>query len=319
MDDCKSSIGLVLSGGGAKGAYQVGIVKAMAEMDVPIAAISGASIGALNGAVVASSASLDDAASRLENLWNAIAEDPPLGDGIPTSIRLLEAAGLRLSDDLRYTARIANEVAHNLLPSIRSPETGALMDNKRIRKLVAEYVSVEQLAAGIPLYVSVYPNRNLLETLLGAGLARLRIKKNPDAEFLHRQSLPPEDQHTALLASAAIPFLLAAQEIDGEKYVDGGIGGIDASSGNTPIVPLIDAGYNPIIVTHLSDHSAWNRQKHATTAIIEIERYEKIDRTQVLPEFFDMISFQPKKIHSWINQGYEDTIRSVRPWLKFIL
>ncbi|MDR3280464.1 MAG: patatin-like phospholipase family protein [Synergistaceae bacterium] len=319
MDGGKSSIGLVLSGGGAKGAYQVGIIKAMAEMEVPIAAISGASIGALNGAVAASSSSLGDAVSRLANLWDAIADDPPLGDKIPTSIRLLEAAGFRLSDDLRYTARLAKEVAHNLLPSIRSPETGALVDNSRIRKLVSEYVSVEQLSTGIPLYVSVFPNRNILETILGAGLATLRIKKNPESEFLHVQSLPPEDQHRALLASSAIPFLLAAQEIDGEKYVDGGIGGLDASRGNTPLVPLIDAGCNPIIVTHLSDRSAWSKQKHETAAIIEIERYEKIDRTPVLPEVFDIISFQPKKIRSWINQGYEDTIRSVRPWLKFIL
>ena len=64
----RSSIGLVLSGGGAKGAYQVGIIKALAEMDVPIAAISGASIGALNGAVAASSDSLRDAAMRLEKI-----------------------------------------------------------------------------------------------------------------------------------------------------------------------------------------------------------------------------------------------------------
>ncbi|MDR1137334.1 MAG: patatin-like phospholipase family protein, partial [Synergistaceae bacterium] len=101
----RASIGLVLSGGGAKGAYQAGIVKALAEMNVPISAISGASIGALNGAVAAASESLSDAALRLEKLWKAIADDPPLGGKIPTSIRLLEAAGLRFSDDFRYTAR----------------------------------------------------------------------------------------------------------------------------------------------------------------------------------------------------------------------
>ena len=79
----RPNIGLVLSGGGAKGAYQAGIVKALAEMEAPISAISGASIGALNGAVAVSSASLSDAAERLEKLWGAIAEDPPLGEKIP--------------------------------------------------------------------------------------------------------------------------------------------------------------------------------------------------------------------------------------------
>ena len=188
----KSSIGLVLSGGGAKGAYQVGIIKALAEMDVPIAAISGASIGALNGAVAASSDSLDSAARRLEKLWRTIAEDPPLSEKIPTSIRFLEAIGLELDNDFRYAARLADEIANNLLPTILSPETGALVDNSRIRDLVAEYVSVEQLARGTPLYVSVYPkNKKTLDSLIGPGLARLRIKKNPGAEFLHVQSLQP--------------------------------------------------------------------------------------------------------------------------------
>ncbi|MCL2684609.1 MAG: patatin-like phospholipase family protein [Synergistaceae bacterium] len=315
-----SSIGLVLSGGGAKGAYQAGIIKALAEMDVPIAAISGASVGALNGAVAASSGSLRNAAGRLEKLWGIVAKDPPLCEKTPSLIRLLEAIGLKLSDDLRNTARITNEIAHNLLSTIMSPETGALVDNSRIRSLLSEYVSVEQLASGIPLYVSVYhKNKKTLATLIGPGLAKLRIGKNPESEFLHVQSLQPEDQHTALLASAAIPFLLAAQEIEGESYVDGGLGDVLTSAGNTPISPLLDAGCNPIIVTHLSDRSAWNRQKHPDAAIIEIKRDEKIDRTAVLPELFDVISFQPKKIHSWMEQGYSDTIRCVKPWLRFIL
>jgi NTE family protein len=313
------SIGLVLSGGGAKGAYQAGIVKALAEMGISVSAISGASIGALNGAVAAASASLTDAALRLQKLWKAIADDPPLGDEIPTSIRLLEAAGLRFSEDFRYTARILREMTHNLLPTILSPDTGALVDNSRIRKLLFEYVSAEQLAKGLPLYVSVHnTNKKLLETTIGSGLARLRIKRNPEAEFLHVQSLSCEDQYTALLASAAIPFLLSAQEIDGESYVDGGFGGVLTSQGNTPVTPLLDAGYNPIIVTSLSDRSAWNKQKHPDAAIIEINREEKIDRTPLLPEVFDIIAFQPKKIYSWMEQGYVDTMRSVKPWLPLI-
>jgi NTE family protein len=208
---------------------------------------------------------------------------------------------------------------HNLLPTMLSPETGSLVDNARIREMLAEYVSAERLAAGMPLYVSVYPNKNLLETILGSGLAKLRIKNNPESEFLLVQSLPPDDQYTALLASSAIPFLLSSQRIDGESYVDGGMGGLFSSQGNTPVTPLLDAGYNPIIVTHLSDRSAWNRQKHPDAAIIEINRETKINRAPLLPEVFDVISFNPKRIHSWIEQGYGDTLRCVKPWLKFIM
>ena len=45
--------GLVLSGGGGKGAYQAGVLKAITEMGVEITAISGASVGALNATLFA--------------------------------------------------------------------------------------------------------------------------------------------------------------------------------------------------------------------------------------------------------------------------
>lgn len=45
--------GLVLSGGGAVGAYQAGVVKALAECGTQISMVSGASIGAFNGAIIA--------------------------------------------------------------------------------------------------------------------------------------------------------------------------------------------------------------------------------------------------------------------------
>ena len=44
--------GLVLSGGGAKGSYEIGVWKAIKDMDIPIVAITGTSIGALNGAML---------------------------------------------------------------------------------------------------------------------------------------------------------------------------------------------------------------------------------------------------------------------------
>ena len=44
--------GLVLSGGGAVGAYQAGVVKALAECGTQISMVSGASIGAFNGAII---------------------------------------------------------------------------------------------------------------------------------------------------------------------------------------------------------------------------------------------------------------------------
>ncbi|MEM9838812.1 MAG: patatin-like phospholipase family protein [Pseudomonadota bacterium] len=68
--------GLVLSGGGARGAYQVGVLKALAELapgPVPFGVITGVSVGAINAAVIAEGA--DDfagAAAKLEQLWRSL-------------------------------------------------------------------------------------------------------------------------------------------------------------------------------------------------------------------------------------------------------
>src|SRR5665647_1013859 len=45
--------GLVLSGGGAKGAFEIGVWKAIRECDYPIGAVIGTSVGAINAAMIA--------------------------------------------------------------------------------------------------------------------------------------------------------------------------------------------------------------------------------------------------------------------------
>lgn len=68
--------GLVLSGGGARGAYQVGVIKALSEAlpgPSPFPVITGVSVGAINAAVLAEGA--DDfpkAARKLEDLWRSL-------------------------------------------------------------------------------------------------------------------------------------------------------------------------------------------------------------------------------------------------------
>ena len=305
----EGKVGLVLSGGGAKGAYQVGIVKALAELGVQVEGISGASIGAMNGAVVASSASMEDAAIRLEKLWETLAENPPVEDHQPTLLKAMNALGLEVKPGLRTAALFAKEMKRNLISTLSSPETGALVDNSRIQALMDDYITPEQLARGLPLYVSVFPNRNYVESLIGSSLAVLGIKDNPKSEFLHVQSLEPEEQRKALLASAAIPFIFQEQEIGGELYVDGGLGGLFTSQGNTPIEPLVENGYDTIIVTSLSERSRWSRGEYPDVRLLEIDREEPIDRAPVLPMVFDILSFHPDMIRSWIEQGYGDALR----------
>lgn len=65
--DLEKEYGLVLEGGGAKGAYQIGAWKALREAGVKIKGVAGTSVGALNGALIC----MDDV-EKAERLWNTI-------------------------------------------------------------------------------------------------------------------------------------------------------------------------------------------------------------------------------------------------------
>jgi len=59
--------GLVLGGGGAKGAYEIGVWKALRELEVPLIAVAGTSVGALNGAMI-----VQDDYDKAFELWTSI-------------------------------------------------------------------------------------------------------------------------------------------------------------------------------------------------------------------------------------------------------
>jgi len=59
--------GLVLGGGGAKGAYEIGVWKALRELEIPLIAVAGTSVGALNGAII-----VQDDYDKAFELWNSI-------------------------------------------------------------------------------------------------------------------------------------------------------------------------------------------------------------------------------------------------------
>lgn len=65
--DLSKEYGLVLEGGGAKGAYQIGVWKALKEAGVKIKGVAGSSVGALNGALIC----MDDL-KKAEALWRDI-------------------------------------------------------------------------------------------------------------------------------------------------------------------------------------------------------------------------------------------------------
>lgn len=312
--------GLVLSGGGAKGAYQVGVLKALLELDANIDMVAGASMGALNGAVLACAPSLPEGVQRLEKLWNTLAAASPMEANVPAYLKLLAAAGLTLGIPLSGVfARIPGlaQAMRKLGPGPTMKMAGdwletALLSDGPLKTLMDEYLDTDGLKHGLPLYVSVFESKDGLTDLLRCVVAEAGLADTPPSRFLHVQSLPAQEQRDALLASAAIPLLYKARQIGDARYSDGGQGGWQTAQGNTPITPLIEAGCKQVIVTHLTDGSLWSRHDFPSATVLEIR-----PQTPITPDGSPWgavkaaLGFDTANISRLMAQGYDDTMHCV--------
>ena len=252
-------LGLTLSGGGARGAYEAGVVRALAEENVKLHAVSGASIGALNGALVAASPTLSEAADRLEHLWKELGEIELLKEMI--DIKLIAAAGARLiiPSPIRFVAGYLYQLLVGKNELFAEFDNNGLLTNKPLRDILNTWISDDALEAGIPLHVSVYEKYSTPQALLAAISSVSGYGDTPHSRYRCLQDMPRHLRRKALLASAALPFVFASQQINGRQWIDGGLGDNLGETGNTPTTPLIEAGCNVIIVTLLQNGSFWNR------------------------------------------------------------
>lgn len=304
--------GVVLSGGGAKGAYQVGVLKALLELGSNVDMIAGASIGALNGGVLASAPNLKVGVERLDRLWKTLANSSPLKLKMPSYLTLLNAAGLSLGGAVAPSMNaFLKAAAHlGLLPARAAESNAGLLSDSPLKALMHEYLDMEGLMRGIPLYVSVYESAGgLRDALTWIAAETTGLFDTKPSSFLHVQSLPPSDRSEALLASAALPLLYQARAVGQHSFADGGLGGTLRSQGNTPITPLIKAGCKQVIVTNLSDGALWSRQDFPDTTVIEIRPQKLV--TPDGRETKALLGFDAANIQRLQEQGYEDTLHCV--------
>ncbi|EKO3928003.1 patatin-like phospholipase family protein [Vibrio metschnikovii] len=303
----KIKVGLVLSGGGAKGAYQVGVIKALSELGTEVHAVSGASIGALNGAILVSAGSLRQGAENLEQVWLTLANKSPVEVNKSVYLYLLVTAGLRFNPILTGIFATLSKAASRFDPDNNWLDPSVL-SNQPLKEMLERHLYLDQLNQGMPFYVSLFKSQGVVLDIARILSAEFGIAENPKSEFIHLQSKPREEQQKYLLASAAIPILFSSQSINGDVYTDGGQGGWSKQQGNTPIEPLIAAGCNLVIVTHLNDGSLWSRHDYPETTILEIRPQQSISRHHgTLGGVKNVLGFNRENITSWIQQGYEDT------------
>lgn len=316
--DNTAKLGLVLTGGGAKGAYHVGALQAIAELGIPVHGVAGASIGALNGAIVATAPSMHQAWENLRDIWDSLADDKvvAMSPKAPAYIAMMTGMGAALhampvfSAVVNAASKLAGEFGFDA-PGIDAE----LLDDSTLVRLLERCISPEAIKQGLPMYVSVYESGGALNDIFGVLKSSLRLGNTRNSDFLHIQSLRDDEMQQALMASAALPMLFRSRTIQGRRYTDGGQGDWYGVGGNTPVQPLVDAGYDTIIVVHLCDGSAWDRSQYPDINIIEVRPGTPIAQGNAVA---DVLGFDRQRIRSWSQQGYDDTMHSLKRVLETI-
>lgn len=206
----RPKLALALQGGGAHGAYGWGVLERVLAENIEVVAVSGASAGALNGAALVAGlveGGTPGALAGLERLWHTVCRQSPL--------RALDLGGW--SEPLvEPVLRRSLEIGKLVGPYI-APFAPHLRDMRPLRRVVSTAIDLEALArsGALPLHISA--------TKVANGAARLFTNAEITLD--------------ALMASACLPDLFAAVEIEGEAYWDGGF------SANPALEPLIFNGY----------------------------------------------------------------------------
>lgn len=225
-------IALVLTGGGARSAWQVGVLREIARWyppgsTLPFQVVCGTSAGAINAAVLAAGAAdFGRASAALARVWGGFRIGQVFRAGTTDMLR----SGLQLL--------LALVSGGWLLPMPRS-----LLDNSPLRALLGREVDFAALsrsvAAGRPEAVAV------TATSLTGGVSVTFVESSRPFTPWDRAARRGTAANLGvdhLMASAAIPLLFAPVAMEGAHYGDGALRQL------TPLAPAIHLGADRILV-----------------------------------------------------------------------
>ncbi len=162
----KKEYGLVLAGGGTKGAYEVGAWRALKEMNINITAISGASIGAINAALI-----IQDDFRKLLNIYETINVENIVD----------------VKDKLRNKRNILSP--KNVVPLATEYVKLKGFDNKPLREMMEKYLDIDKIYnSSIDFGMTTYS------------------KKNKTSLEVFKEDIPKEEFIDYLLATACFPI-----------------------------------------------------------------------------------------------------------------
>ncbi len=230
-----TKLGIVLSGGGARGAYEVGVLWWIADNRPQvldhIRVVTGASVGAVNGMFIASRGCTPQAVRELVEVWRGLRLEKLMHFSALRMARILGSGGVRM-----------------LRRGQQSPPLG-LFEATGLQELIAESILWEHL------HEVVQSGRldavGVTATEIGTGRTHIFVDHcptKPTPRWPHdrtmvgiSEQLRPEH----VLASTSIPFLFAPVRVGDFWYTDGSV------RQNTPLSPALRLGAERLLAVSL--------------------------------------------------------------------
>jgi NTE family protein len=261
------SINLALQGGGAHGAFTWGVLDRLVEEEkLGFDGISATSAGAMNAAVFAyglAEGGREGAKKALANFWRRVSHAAAFSPLQPTALdRLFGNKSLESSPSFIF---------FDLLTRLFSPYQLNPLNYNPLRDVIAECVDFEKLrmtCCPVKLFLSATNVRT----------GKVRVFSNDEVTV------------DAVLASACLPFMFQAVEIDGDPHWDGGY------MGNPCIYPLIyNCDSSDVLIVHINP---LERKHMPHTAAEILNRINEISFNSSLMREMRAISFVTKLIDS---------------------
>lgn len=226
---------LVLSGGGARAAYQVGVIRAIANLlprqsPNPFQIITGVSAGALNAASIATHAQrLRTGVRTLEYVWKNISSE---------QVYKMDSNGVIGN---------ASSWVFSFLRNRRRDTPTSLLDNLPLESLLAKVIKFERVERSIQsghleaLAITASGYTSGESVSFYQGIASMKNWEHP-----HRLGVRTQLGLEHLMASSAIPALFPAVKINREFFGDGAIRQL------APLSPAIQLGADRILAVGVS-------------------------------------------------------------------
>ena len=237
----EKKIGLVLPGGGARAAYQVGVLKAISELipdSNPFSIISGTSAGAINASLLASrSQSLKEAVEVLSGVWC----------NFKTNKVYRTETTVMLKSIFQWLLTVSSG-------GVLAKNPKSLLDNSPLRQLLEDTINLEGIKNNI--------NKGNLDAF-AITAASYSSKKSVtffqseeddiDWERFLRVGVKTDILIDHLMASIALPLIFPAVKINNEYFGDG------AMRQATPLSPAIRLGAEKLLIINTDSKSPNNQ------------------------------------------------------------